>query len=139
MSGVVPQVGQVAMLNSILSKSGGITFPLSLRLYSNDKVPIVGDIFTDYTVVSGGGYANVSIANGSGFTVSAGTPGEAIYSSFQDFNFTGAIGGSGNVYGYYILDTNNVLVGAERFSTFITPVNGSLVRIKPRIRLGNAS
>ena len=141
MAGVIPQVGQVAVLNTILGKAGLVTFPLTVGLFSNDITPGVTDEFADYTEVTGGGYVNVDIANGADFTVSAGTPSEAEYVDFIDFDFTGTTGGSGKVFGYFIIDANNVLVGAQRGSapTGITIANGSQVKVLPILKAGNAS
>jgi hypothetical protein len=141
MAGVIPQVMQVAVLNTILDKAGAILFPLTVRLFSNDITPSVTDEFADYTEVTGGGYANVDIADGTDFTVSAGTPSEAEFADFIDFLFTGTTGGTGKVFGYYISDDNNVLVGAQRGSapSGITIANGSLVRVLPILKAGNAN
>jgi len=99
--GLVPAVGEAAMLNSVLSKSGGVTDPLVLFLWSNDIVPDNETVFGDLTVVSGGGYGSVTLDKDN-FTVTEGDPSQALYDAFIDFLFTGAIGGSGDVFGYGI-------------------------------------
>lgn len=141
MAGVIPQEMQVAVLNTILGKAGSVTFPLTVRLFSNDITPSITDEAADYTEVTGGGYTNEEIADGSDFTVSSGTPSEAEFADFIDFLFTGTTGGSGKVFGYYITDDNNVLCGAQRGSapTGITIANGSLVRVLPILKAGNAN
>src|SRR5689334_4054479 len=104
MAGIIPQGAQVLMLNQVLDKTPIVTFPLTVKLYSNDKDPAVTDDASDYTEVTGGGYADVDIPDGSDFSVIAGNPSQATFADFIDFNFTGTTGGSGKVYGYYIVD-----------------------------------
>lgn len=140
MSGIVPQVAQELILNQILDKAPIVTFPLTVKLYSNDVTPAQDDVASDYTETTGGGYADVDIPDGSDFTVVAGNPSQATFADFIDFNFTGTTGGSGKVYGYFIVDANGVLIGAQRGSapSGITIANGSLVKILPVLKLGNA-
>jgi hypothetical protein len=140
MAGVCPQVAQVLILNQILDKAPIVTFPLTVKLYSNDLTPSVTDVAGDYTETTGGGYADEDIADGTDFTVASGTPSEATFADFIDFLFTGATGGSGKVYGYFIVDANGVLIAAQRGSapSGITIANGSLVKILPVFKLGNA-
>lgn len=133
MTSVIPQVGQVAALTELTALS------LTLKLFSNDITPGVTDVASDYTEVTGGGYASIVLSSGS-WGITPATPSVALYNAFQDFNFTGAIGGSGNVYGYYIVN-GSILIQAERLPSGdipFTPVNGTLLRIKPRITCATA-
>lgn len=141
MSAVMCQGAQVMALNSILGKAGGFTDAWELKLYSNNRTPGLTDQASDFTEVIGGGYVDVNL-NKANFSVAAGNPSEALYSAFQDFTFTGATGGPGTIYGYYIIDGAGNLVQAERFpsaQTPITPVNGTLIRIKPKITAASAN
>lgn len=140
MPGVVPQGAQVLILNGILGKTPVIEFPISVKLFSNNITPAVEDEASDYTEVSGGGYSDHDIANGDDFSVIAGTPSQATYFETLEFNFTGTTGGSGKVYGYFIIDANGELIGAQRGSAAdgITIENGSLVTVLPILKLGNA-
>lgn len=109
---------------------------LTLRLFSNNHTPAVGDSIASYTEVAGGGYAAKALAVAS-WSVVSGNPTVASYAA-QDFDFTGATTAPGTIYGYYITDPSNVVRGAERFSALVvpfTPVNGSLIRITPRLNV----
>lgn len=129
------QVGQVAILNSMLELSGGVG-TLTLRLFSNDRTPAREDVISDYNEVIGGGYAAVALTN-SEFTVTVGNPSQALYSDFVDFPFTGDPVPN-TVYGAYITDSNNVLISSERFDDApFSAASGSLVRYKPRLLLGS--
>lgn len=140
MAGLVPSVGLVAILNDILNKSGAVTWPLTLRLYSNNYTPVNGSTNANFTNVSGGGYAAV-VLDSAEFSVTGGAPASAIYSDFIDFEFTGTTTAPGTIYGYFITDANSVVIGAERFpaeSVPFDPVNGSLIRVKPQIALASS-
>lgn len=134
MSLVVPDVGEVAMLNSILSvTASAVLDPLILKLYSNNITPANSDTAGTYTTVVGGGYASVSLDK-TNWVVTGGSPSVAQYNAFISFSFTGATNAPGTIYGYYIVDTNNTLICAERFpAPPFTPINGSLIRVKPRL------
>ncbi len=134
---LVPDVGEVAMLNSILSKADAVLDPLLLKLFSNNRTPLIGDDAGDYNEVSGGGYADVEL-DSADWLVSEGTPSVAVYSDFVNFPFTGVPSAPSTVYGYYIVDSNNVLLIVERFpddDVPFEPVNGSLIKVKPRLTM----
>lgn len=128
----VPDVGEVAMLNLILNQV------LKLKLFSNNHTPALGDTVASLTEVTGGGYADIDLAFAD-WSVVGGEPSVALFADFQDFNFTGATGGAGTVYGYYITTSDELtLMWEERFSALdvpFTPINGSLIRVKPRLTL----
>lgn len=131
---VVPNVGEVAMLNKILNQVG-----LVLKLYSNDKTPLASDTAANYTEVVGGGYANfiLTFAN---WSINPNTPTFAIYLNFLTFQFTGVTSAPGTIFGYFIVDSLGTLLVAERFPIVpFVPVNGSVINIKPRITLGSVS
>jgi hypothetical protein len=126
---VTAQEGQVEILNKALNQV------LTLKLFSNNHTPDDEDDISDYDEVTGGGYTDIDLSFAN-WVVTPGAPSVAVYTDFQDFNFTGATGGPGSIYGYYIVNPANILMWAERFDPAdvpFTPVNGSLVRIKPRI------
>lgn len=131
----VPEASLETMLNSILTSA------LTLKLYSNNYTPVAGSVAANFTEVAGGGYANLPLTFAN-WTITPGSPAVALYDTPQDFNFTGATDSPGTVYGYYITRTSGgLLLYAERFaaeSVPFTPINGSLIRITPRITLDNA-
>lgn len=130
MSGVIPNVAEALVLTQFTEDT------LTLKLFGNNHTPAETDTASAYTEISGGGYADVDLAPGS-WTITAGSPSIAAY-AFQDFNFTGAIDAPGTVYGYFLVDSNGILRGAERFSASVvpfTPANGSLIRVTPKIQV----
>ena len=124
---IVPTVGKNKDLALIFASN------LFLRLFSNDITPSIADTLGSYTEVTGGGYAEKTLTGGS-WTISNGI---ATYAS-QLFTFTGTTGGSGQVYGYYVVDGAGVVRFAERFSESQIPytvINGSTIRINPRYQI----
>lgn len=134
MSLLIPNTAQTYILNLLLNQT------LKLKLYSNDVTPTITDTLASFTEVAGGGYADITL-NFANFVVTEGPPAVGVYDSFKDFDFTGATSGPGTIYGYMI--TNNaedLLYWVERFPTVpLEPINGSQIRIKPRITLDNAA
>lgn len=111
-----------------------------LRLFSNDFTPGQGTVLGDYTQVTGGGYVVKDVTCGSSWVVTpANDPSDAIYSEIT-WTFTGTIGGSGIVYGYYLEDNNGstgVAIYGERLATPFTPQNnGDTLKITLKFQLG---
>ena len=125
---VVPNAFEVLVLGWILNN-----VDLSLRLYSNDYTPVEGSTLAAFTQVAGGGYAAKTLTAGS-WVVTAGDPSYGLYAQ-QTFSFTGPTTAPSTIYGYYIVDTSNVVRWAERFpgaNVPFTPIAGSSIRITPR-------
>lgn len=126
---IVPNVAEVLALQAFLAGTH------TLKLYSNNVTPAETDTAATYTEVVGGGYGSYSLAFGTWSFVS-GAPSFALYGVALDFAFTGVTNSPGVIYGYYIVDSNGVLKFMERFpeaAVPFTPINGSLIRITPRI------
>jgi hypothetical protein len=123
----IPEVSEVTMLQKILNQD------LYLRLYSNNVTPANGDTAASYTEVAGGGYSQFTLTYAN-WTITGGNPTVALYSNFQDWNFTGTTNAPGTVYGYYVVQVSDgKLVYSERFPVVpFTPVLNSLIRIRPR-------
>ena len=128
MSLLVPTVGLNAFLTLNLASD------LTLKLYSNNRTPALTNVASDYTVVAGGGYANITLTGGA-WSIASGV---ATFAT-QTFTFTGATNSPGTVYGYYVVNGAGTLMFAERFPTVpFTPANGTNITITPRIVLANA-
>lgn len=110
--------------------------PLTLKLFSNNKTPAIADLAAEYTAVSGGGYADKTLTAGN-WSVEQGNPSIALYNTDIDFQFTGAPSPA-TVYGYYIIDSTSMLISSERFPVVpFVPIDGSLIRFRPRITSRN--
>ena len=125
---VVPNAFEVLVLDWILK-----TENLSLRLFSNNYIPVEGSTLAAFTEVAGGGYNRITLAP-SGWTNTAGDPSFGLYPQ-QTFGFTGPTTAPGTIYGYYIVDASNVVRWAERFpgaNVPFSPIAGSSIKITPR-------
>lgn len=127
---VVPNNIEAEILTAQLNQA------LTLRLYSNNRVPAGTDLVAQYTEVAGGGYAAVALTFAN-WVITEGAPTIALYNTFGEFSFTGTTNAPGTIFGYYVTrDSDGKLMWAERFpsgSVPFTPVNGSLIRVTPRI------
>jgi hypothetical protein len=132
---IVPTDAQVIALAAWTGLTAAAT-PWALRLFSNNYTPVVTDTTGSYTEVTGGGYASIALVAATWVTT-AGNPSSIAYPA-QSFSFTGAIGGSGTVYGYYMTDSNGVLMGAQLLTTPLTPTAlGDSVTINLVIAMGD--
>jgi len=106
-----------------------------LRLYTNDKYPVEGDLPANYTEMSGMGYAAISLAAASWTIATANGISEAVYPQ-QTFTF---VPGAGTVlFGYYVTDADGTTVlWAERFTgaPFVIPAGGGTLTLTPVLRL----
>lgn len=125
---MIPNNIEVAVLNFVLAAAD-----LKLKLFSNNYTPGETSVVGSFTEVTGGGYVAKTLSVGN-WTITSGDPSTAAYPA-QTFSFTGAIGGSGNVYGYYITNVaGTVLYAAGNLPGTVspfTPSNGGYVRITP--------
>lgn len=130
MSLVVPDAFEVEVLTN------WVTSALTMKLYGNDVTPSGGSSAATFTEISGGGYAAkpLTFAN---WTVSAGDPSQAVYNAIQQWTFTGPIGGTGNIYGYFVTrNSDGKLMYAERFPSAnvpFVPIAGSIIKVLPRL------
>lgn len=111
---------------------------ITIKLYSNNKTPGHTDVVGDYTEVSGGGYAHVTMDPVS-WSVSAGNPSQAQYPQIT-FTFTGATDSPSTVYGYYAVgDGTGKLLWADKFPN--APINiannGDQIKVTITISLNN--
>ena len=88
---VLSDIGADAILNAYFNNLWpSVTKDLTLKLFTNNKTPADIDVYTDYTVAVGGGYADKTLANGSWVVTAANDPSDAVYAE-QTFTFTGPL------------------------------------------------
>lgn len=109
MPGLVPNSSEVRMLGNILNQIA--PQDLDLRLYSNSYAPLDASGASDFTQVSGAGYAAKQLTATS-WNLVAGAPSYAEYPE-QSWTFTAS---NGPVHGYYVIErTSGILKFAEQF------------------------
>jgi hypothetical protein len=123
---VVPDAIELEVINSVLAPD------MTIRIYGNDVTPAHDSTVGAFVEITGGGYANkpITFAN---WTITAGEPTSAKYSSQQRWVFTGPISGTGNIFGYFVTrNSDGKLMWAERFQLVpFTPIDGSIVAVTP--------
>lgn len=127
---MIPSAQEIAVLQAYLGAGN-----LLLKLYSNNITPSKGDTAATYTEVIGGGYAAKTLLSAN-WTYTAGSPTTGIYNAAQDFQFTGPTNAPSVIYGYFIVDLSNNLMGSERFPSGVIPfppIVGSLIRVLPKM------
>lgn len=125
MSLVVVDGGGLLALRYLVNKDA--PRDLVLELYTSDTTPAKDHVIGTYTLATGFGYANITLA-GANWTVSE----DSVAYPQQTFTFSGALG---NVYGY-LLKAGGELVCAERFSDgpYLIQNNGDMIKVTPTIQ-----
>lgn len=109
---------------------------LTLRLFATDVTPAQTGI--TYVEAVGGGYAALTLTNGSWTIAPANDPSDAVYAQ-QTFTFTGPLTTNGAVYGYYITDADATVIYAEAFASFEPLINGDNIKITPKFQLSSGT
>lgn len=125
---VVPNAVEITTLQLLFSNLH------KLRLFENNIIPDETDTLASFVEVIPGasGYAELDL-HSANWDLTPGSPSVALYNSIQQWLFTGTTGGTGFVYGYYVVDSvTNLLRYSERFTSSFTPVNGARIRFTPR-------
>lgn len=129
---IVPNASEVTLLQFAL----GYATPgnQTLKLFTNNITPSDTDVAASYTVMSGQGYADITLTKSSWSVTSSAGVGTAVYGQ-QTWTFTA--GGPTIVYGYYIVDsTTGLLLWSELFNSPKTIANaGDQIQITPTITL----
>ncbi len=131
---VVQDTGADAILKAYFNNDFPADKSLVMKLFSNNMTPADTDSSANYTEVTGGGYVVKGLSNGSWTVNTANDPSDAVYAE-QTWTFTGVIGGTGIIYGYYVVDTSNNFIWSEAISPTMTPTNnGDQLKITPKFR-----
>ena len=112
---------------------------LTLKLFTSNTTPADTDTQATYTEATGGGYVVKTLTSGS-WTVTVGNdPSDAVYAQ-QTWTFTGALTGSASIYGYYVVNADNILIWAERLGATFTPTsNGDQLLITPKFQMSKGT
>lgn len=140
MSLVLADVGADIILKAYFNNSWAVAGKnLTLKLYTNDITPADTDTAGTYTEANGGGYGAATLNNGSWTVTVANDPSDAVYAQ-QTFTFSGPLTGNPDIYGYFVVDADGVLVWAERFGAKFTPINsGDNIKVTPKFRLSKGT
>jgi hypothetical protein len=109
---------------------------MTLRLFATDVTPAQTGV--SYVEATGGGYAAITLTNGSWTITPANDPSDAVYAQ-QTFTFTGPLTTNGTVYGYYITDADSTVIYAEAITPFEPLASGDNIKITPKFELSSGT
>lgn len=122
------EAGLKIQFNNVRATGGN---NLTLKLFTSDTTPADTDTAATYTEANGGGYAVKTLTMGSWTVSITANIAQAAYEE-QTWTFTGSLTGNPTIYGYYIVDADNVIVCSERLGAAFTPTtNGDILRVTP--------
>lgn len=140
MSLILADVGADTILEAFFNNSWPTAGKdLTLKLFCNDVTPTDTDTAVTYTEAAGGGYTAKTLTNGSWTVTPANDPSDATYVQ-QSFVFTGALTTNPNIYGYFVVNADGILVWAEALSAAFTPANnGDTLNITPVFQISKGT
>lgn len=135
---VVPDVGEVKLLNDLLA--GGTLENWTLKLFKNDLTPTDDTVIGDFTEADFTNYATKTLtravgAGNWGTPATAGGTTSSTYNSGTPLSWT--CGASGNtIYGYYVVGaTSGTLLFCERFATARVLASTDVLNLTPVLQL----
>ena len=140
MAFVLADVGASALLKQCFNnvRAGGGN-NLTLKLVAPNVTPADTSTAASFTAAAGGGYADKTLTMGSWTVSNVGGIDQAAY-AIQTWTFTGALTTNTTIYGYYLVDADNVLIGAELLGAPFTPFNnGDQQSVTPIFQLSKGT
>lgn len=130
---VIPDVGEVELLDKMLKDALSSDEDYTLKLYKTDVTPAESDTAGSYTVADFTNYVNKTLTRAG--WAGASTAGGTTSSSYAQQSWT--CGASGNtIYGYYVIGaTSTVLLWAEKFATARVLASGDTLNLTPKMEL----
>lgn len=128
---IVPDAGELELLDKMIRDALSVDEDYYLRLYKNDYTPDSSSVLGNFTQADFTDYAQKTLSR-SGFNAAAtngSDEGEIAYGAEQAWT----CGSTGNtVYGYYVVgETSNVVLWCQRFSAARSMAQGDVIRITP--------
>ena len=131
---LIPDVGEVELLDKLLKDALAVDENYTLKLYKNDYTPLNSSIAADFTVADFDGYVDKTLTRaGWGAAATVANVAESSYSVEQSWTCNS---GTQTIYGYYVVGaTSTVLLWAERFTITRTLAALDQIRITPKFSL----
>jgi hypothetical protein len=132
---VVPNVGEIELLNKMLKAALTVNEDYTMKLYKNNATPDQNSVATDFTEATFTGYAAKTLLRSN--WVSSTTVSNKAQSQYPQQSWTcGATGDT--IYGYYMVGaTSTILLWAERFTNPRVLTNGDILNITPVFTLNS--
>jgi len=136
---VLADVGADAFLKARFNNDWPASKDLTLKLFVNNIGTVTDTMNTaSFTEATGGGYISKTLTCGNWTIDTAHDPSDAVYAE-QAFIFTGPLTTNLNVYGYYVVDGNDILQWAETIPQFTPVSNGDQLAITVRFQLSKGT
>jgi hypothetical protein len=129
---LVPDVGEVELLDKLLKDALSVDENYTLKLFKNDITPAEGDVAGTYTEADFTGYVAKTLTRAGWAAASTLAGVTSTTFAQQSWSPTSAQ----TVYGYYVIGaTSTVLLWAERFASPRALVSGDTLQLTPRMEL----
>lgn len=130
---LVPDVGEVELLDKMMKDALSVDEDYTLKLYKTNVTPAESDTAGSYTVADFTNYVNKTLTR-TGWA-GASTAGGTTSTTYAQQSWT--CGASGNtVYGYYVIGaTSGTLLWAELFGTARVLASGDTLNLTPAMEL----
>lgn len=134
---VVPNVGEVELLDKMLKDALSTDENYTLKLYTAISGTLDKDtIASDFTEATFTGYTSKTLTR-SGW-VSASTVSNKASSSYAEQSWVGGSGANETILGYYIIGaTSTVLLWAEQFSSSVVVQETDTIKVTPVFTLNS--
>jgi hypothetical protein len=132
---LVPNVGEIELLDKLLKDALVDDEDYILKLYQNNYDPIATSTAANFTVCTFDNYSDKTLTRaGWGAAAEVGGVATSSYSVEQSWTCNS---GTQDVYGYYIVggDAPNTLLWAEKFTVTRTLAAGDSLRMTPKFTL----
>lgn len=133
---VVPNAGEIEMLDKMLKDALSVDENYLLRLYKNDYTPTQTTVVGDFTQADFTNYTEKTLTRATwGAAVSVSNKAQSTYGTAQ--SWTCGTGGN-TIYGYYVVGaTSGVCLWAERFAAARIMGNGDVLNLTPVFTLNS--
>lgn len=131
-------VSEIRALNAITAVSAADAW--TLRHFKNDYTPVAGSVAASFTESTYPGYAAQAMASAfPAATTDAGGKASSQYPAQLVFT-RNATGTAELCYGWYVTDSTNRLIMAERFDSpgpYSMALNGDTIKLQPTLKLSD--
>lgn len=133
---VIPDVGEIELLDKMLKDALSVDEDYTMKLYKNDYTPIGSSTAVDFTEADFTNYTAATLTRANwGAATTVNNKAQSTYSAQQ--SWTCGTGGN-TIYGYYIVGaTSGVLLWAERFSAARILSDGDILNLTPIFTLAS--
>lgn len=134
---VVPDLGELELLDKLLKDALSTNEDFILKLYKTDHTPVAASLAAEFTEATFTNYSVRTLARATWNAAS--TISNKASSSYGSTPLSWTCGATGNtIYGYYVIGaTSNVCLWAEKFSTARVLAEDDILNLTPKFTLAS--